>query len=126
ETPRCGGGDLGSHTEGPPLRRGLKDLTAALSRENEAGPGGGPRFHVVLRKPPSGGRLIRRDPPRSESANRTPGPQRRTGRANVKRAAATAALFFSSGAQTCDRPRNEKADRDQRGHGLDAHRQLCP
>jgi hypothetical protein len=76
------------------LRRGLKDLTAALSRENEAGPGGGPRFYVVLGKPPSGGRLIRRDPPRSESANRTPGPQRRTGRANVKRAVATAALFF--------------------------------
>src|SRR5207248_8059404 len=37
-----GGGDLGSHTEGPPLRRGLEESTAALSREFKKRASGGP------------------------------------------------------------------------------------
>src|SRR5207244_8603182 len=53
-------------------------------------------LHVVSRKPPSGGCPDRAHHPVSVSANRTPGPQRRTGRANVKGRPLRPPFFFES------------------------------
>jgi hypothetical protein len=108
------------------LRRGLKDSNCGSLTGERSGAWRRAPLQRCLGETPFRGALESRRPPKIRKREPDAWAAETDGTRECERGGRYGRpFFFLSGSQTCDRPSDEKADRDQRRDGLDAHRQLC-